>query len=62
MGMLGSIMDLGHTSGPLLGGLTAVWLGLATSFWLAALVIALAALSFALVAGGVGRRAPAKTC
>jgi MFS family permease len=61
MGMLGSIMDLGHTSGPLLGGLTAAWLGLAFSFWLAAVVIGLMALLFACMAMGT-RRQTEKTC
>jgi MFS family permease len=58
MGLLGSVMDLGHSSGPLLGGLAAAWLGAAWSFWLAAVVLALAALGFwALVMAGGGRRA-----
>ncbi len=48
MGLLGTIMDIGHSSGPLLGGITAAWLGLASSFWLAALVIASTAVAFAL--------------
>ncbi|MBI5523492.1 MAG: MFS transporter [Desulfarculus sp.] len=59
MGLLGSIMDLGHTSGPLLGGIAAVWLGLSTAFWLAALVMALMALVFA---GVAGLRAREKVC
>ncbi|MFH1035494.1 MAG: MFS transporter [Pseudomonadota bacterium] len=54
MGLLGSIMDLGHTSGPLLGGLIATWLGLAASFWLATSVITATALLF----GWVARRSP----
>ena len=57
MGVLGSIMDLGHTSGPLLGGLAAASLGLAWSFRLAAAVIALAALGLA-VAAWRERRTP----
>lgn len=50
MGLLGTIMDLGHTSGPLLGGLTGAGLGLGAPFWLAGLVIASAALVFGLTA------------
>jgi MFS family permease len=49
MGLLGSIMDIGHSSGPLLGGLAAAWLGLASPFWLAAGVIGLCALIFSWV-------------
>jgi predicted MFS family arabinose efflux permease len=53
MGLLGSLMDIGHTTGPMLGGLVASWLGLALSFWLGAAVLALAAGVFwALVMGG----------
>lgn len=48
MGLLGAIMDLGHTSGPLLGGLAGAGLGLGAPFWLAGLVIASAALFFGL--------------
>ncbi|MBI4797167.1 MAG: MFS transporter [Desulfarculus sp.] len=62
MGMLGSIMDLGHTSGPLLGGLAAAWLGLSASFWLAALVIGLMALVFAGVAMGSPPTGKAAAC
>jgi len=50
MGLLGAIMDLGHTSGPLLGGLAGAGLGLGAPFWLAGLVIASAALIFGAVA------------
>jgi MFS family permease len=62
MGMLGSIMDLGHTSGPLLGGLAAAWLGLSASFWLAAVVIGLMALAFAGVTMRPSRTGQAATC
>jgi MFS family permease len=62
LGMLGSIMDLGHTSGPLLGGLAAAWLGLGWSFWLAAAVMGLAALLFALAVGPARRRAQEGVC
>lgn len=47
MGLLGTIMDVGHSTGPLLGGLTAAWLGLASPFWLAAIVIGIIAAVFA---------------
>lgn len=59
MGLLGSIMDLGHTSGPLLGGLAASYWGLGHSFWLAALVMGLMGLVFA---GAAGLRTGAKVC
>jgi predicted MFS family arabinose efflux permease len=32
MGMLGSIMDIGHTTGPIVGGILAVSFGLTVSF------------------------------
>jgi MFS family permease len=52
MGLLGSLMDIGHTTGPILGGLAATWTGLALSFWLGAGVLACAAGVFwALVMG-----------
>ena len=57
MGLMGTIMDLGHTSGPLLGGLAAAWLGLGASFGLAALVIGAVGLVFAW-AGPAWRNAP----
>ncbi len=62
MGLLGSIMDLGHTSGPLLGGLAAAWLGLAASFWLAALVIGLTALIFGWVVLKARPPAASRSC
>lgn len=56
MGLLGTIMDIGHSSGPLLGGLAAAWLGLGWAFWLAAGVIGLIAIGFAtLVPLSLGR-------
>lgn len=54
MGLLGAIMDLGHTSGPLLGGLAGAGLGLGAPFWLAGLVIAGAALFFSLTVRRAG--------
>ncbi len=46
MGMLGSIMDMGHSTGPLLGGLLAASLGLSASFLGASSVLATACLLF----------------
>jgi len=46
MGILGSIMDMGHTAGPLLGGILASSLGLPASFLGAGAVLALACLIF----------------
>lgn len=46
MGILGSIMDLGHSLGPLLGGLLAASLGLPASFLGAGVVLAAASLLF----------------
>lgn len=40
MGVLGSVMDIGHTTGPLVSGLIAAQFGIATSFIGAALVVA----------------------
>jgi MFS family permease len=56
MGLLGSVMDLGHSSGPFLGGLAAAWLGGAWSFWLAAVALGLASLWFGLLVMAPGRR------
>ncbi|MDD5757661.1 MAG: MFS transporter [Desulfobulbaceae bacterium] len=39
MGLLGSIMDIGHTTGPLLSGVIASSLGYGRSFWAAATVL-----------------------
>lgn len=46
MGILGSIMDMGHSLGPLLGGLLAASLGLPASFLGACAVLATAGLLF----------------
>ena len=46
MGILGSIMDIGHSLGPLLGGLLAASLGLSASFLGACAVLAAASLLF----------------
>ncbi|HMK61185.1 MAG TPA: MFS transporter [Dissulfurispiraceae bacterium] len=50
MGVLGSIMDLGHTSGPLVSGVTATYLGLSKAFIGASVVVAAAAVVFAVSA------------
>ncbi|MEW6427756.1 MAG: MFS transporter [Thermodesulfobacteriota bacterium] len=52
MGILGSIMDIGHSSGPLLGGLLAASLGRGASFLGAGAVLTAAAILFA----GMSRR------
>lgn len=49
MGILGSIMDMGHTSGPLVGGFVAVGLGYHFTFITAAAVLVSMALLFAMV-------------
>ncbi|MCG8565793.1 MAG: MFS transporter [Desulfobacterales bacterium] len=46
MGMLGSIMDIGHTTGPMVGGILAVSLGLTTTFLSGCLVLLLAGVCF----------------
>ena len=46
MGILGSIMDIGHTSGPLISGLVAARFGYGQSFLGAALVLLVVALLF----------------
>jgi DHA1 family multidrug resistance protein-like MFS transporter len=46
MGLLGSIMDIGHTTGPLISGIIATWLGFGASFIGAGLVLCLSAFIF----------------
>jgi MFS family permease len=46
MGMLGSIMDIGHTTGPIVGGILAVSYGLTASFLSACAVLVLSILCF----------------
>jgi MFS family permease len=46
MGVLGSIMDMGHTTGPLVSGIIAAYSGIAKSFIGASLVLVLAACLF----------------
>ena len=51
MGVFGSIMDIGHTTGPLLSGIVATHFGFAKSFIGASLVLILFAFIFLVVAG-----------
>jgi MFS family permease len=51
MGMLGSIMDIGHTTGPLVAGIVAASFGFRWSFATAALVLSLLAGTFLVHAG-----------
>ena len=46
MGILGSIMDIGHTTGPLISGIVATYFSLSKSFMSASLVLMLAAFIF----------------
>lgn len=46
MGMLGSIMDIGHTTGPLIGGILAVSFSLSVSFLSGTLILLLSACCF----------------
>ncbi|MDQ7788329.1 MAG: MFS transporter [Thermodesulfovibrionales bacterium] len=46
MGVLGSIMDIGHTTGPLASGIVAAYLGVSVSFLSAAFVLFIAAVIF----------------
>ncbi len=49
MGMLGSIMDIGHTIGPVIGGILAVYFGLTFSFLSGTLILGISAISFMLL-------------
>lgn len=51
MGMLGSIMDVGHTAGPIVSGVVATWFGYAQSFLAAAFILLAGSMLFVLVAG-----------
>ncbi len=51
MGILGSVMDIGHTAGPLVSGLVAARLGIGTSFLGAAFVVAGVGMIFAASVG-----------
>ncbi len=46
MGMLGSIMDIGHTTGPMVGGVLATFFGLTASFLSGCVVLMLSAFCF----------------
>lgn len=49
MGLLGSVMDIGHTTGPLVAGIVASYLGLRISFISASAVLISASLLFAAI-------------
>jgi len=51
MGLLGSIMDIGHTTGPLVSGIVAYYFGIAKSFLGASIVVACAGIFFMIVLG-----------
>jgi MFS family permease len=46
MGIFGTLMDLGHSAGPMVSGMLAAWLGFGAAFIGAAIVLALAAAAF----------------
>lgn len=46
MGLLGSIMDIGHTAGPVVSGIVATYFGFAKAFIAAGLVLVFAAIMF----------------
>jgi hypothetical protein len=48
MGILGSIMDIGHTTGPLISGIVALYFGFGKAFMGAALVLVFIACVFGL--------------
>jgi MFS family permease len=54
MGILGSIMDIGHTTGPLISGIVATYFGLSKSFMSASLVLGFVAFIF-LINLGIGK-------
>lgn len=56
MGILGSIMDIGHTTGPLLAGVVAASMGIGRAFVGAALVLAAIAMLFFVTVGASRRR------
>lgn len=51
MGILGSVMDVGHTAGPLVSGVVAAYAGLEKSFIGASLILFLVALLFLAIVG-----------
>lgn len=56
MGVLGSIMDIGHTTGPLAGGILAASLGIGWAFFGASVVLAAASTTFLAAAGSAHAR------
>jgi MFS family permease len=46
MGVFGTIMDVGHSAGPLVSGVVASFFGFQAAFMGSAIVLALAAISF----------------
>jgi MFS family permease len=46
MGVFGTIMDVGHSAGPLLSGMVVVFFGFKAAFMASAIVLALAVVSF----------------
>jgi predicted MFS family arabinose efflux permease len=59
MGMQGSIMDIGHASGPILAGLLIGTLGFQAAFSIIAGLVLLAAVGFLFVVGQERPAAPA---
>ncbi len=59
MGLLGSIMDIGHTTGPLISGILAAWLGFGASFIGAGAVLCLMVFIFVLSTSRPSRQNPA---
>jgi MFS family permease len=51
MGILGSIMDMGHTTGPLVSGIVAAYFGISRSFIGASLVVAVIAMIYLVTVG-----------
>lgn len=58
MGILGSIMDIGHTTGPLAAGVVAASFGIGRAFFGASLVLAAMALFFLITIGAAHHRHP----
>ena len=58
MGMRGSILDIGHTTGPIVAGMVAGSLGYRFSFVTAATVLICIAILFAVALGKSGERQP----
>ena len=54
MGVLGSVMDIGHTTGPLVSGVVASYFGFGRAFLCASLVLVTAAILF-LINLGTGK-------